>query len=127
MASQNLAPRSTATVLLVDDDHLLLQGCSLLLKSLGFSVIVASDGSKALDLARSTRPAIVVTDLNMPGLDGAGLCRAIRADELLKGIPLIVCTASNWSAPAGLCEEVLRKPVDPDTLIHLIAALLSVR
>ncbi|MCY1288300.1 Polar-differentiation response regulator DivK [compost metagenome] len=127
MASQNLAPRSMPTVLLVDDEHLLLQAYTPLLKGSGFHVIMASDGAEALDLARSTRPAIVVTDLNMPGLDGAGLCQAVRADESLKGIPLIVCTASDWSAPAGLCEGVLRKPVDPDTLIQLIDSLLSGR
>jgi len=124
MASQNLAPRSKATILLVDDEPLLLQACARLLEGSGFHVIVVSDGSEALDLARSTRPAIVVTDLNMPGLDGAGLCRAFRADESLNGIPLIVCTASDWSAPAGLCERVLRKPVDPDMLLQLIGALL---
>ncbi|KAI3604274.1 hypothetical protein D8I24_2668 (plasmid) [Cupriavidus necator H850] len=124
MASQNLAPRSKATILLVDDELLQLHACAHLLESSGFHVIVASDGSEALDLARSARPAIVVTDLNMPGLDGAGLCRAIRADESLQEVPLIVCTASDWSAPTGLCEGVLRKPVDRDTLLQLIGSLL---
>lgn len=102
MASQNLAPRSKAAILLVDDEQLQLHACARLLEGSGFHVIVASDGSEALNLARSTRPAIVVTDLNMPGLDGAGLCCAIKADESLREVPLIVCTASDWSAPAGL-------------------------
>ncbi|WP_454740576.1 response regulator [Cupriavidus ulmosensis] len=87
MASQNLAPRSKATILLVDDEQLQLHACARLLEGSGFHVIVASDGSEALNLARSTRPAIVVTDLNMPGLDGAGLCSAIKADESLKRGP----------------------------------------
>ncbi|WP_454733271.1 response regulator [Cupriavidus basilensis] len=124
MASQNLAPRSKATILLVDDEQLQLHACARLLEGSGFHVIVASDGSEALNLARSTRPAIVVTDLNMPGLDGAGLCSAIKADESLREVPLIVCTASDWFAPAGLCEGVLRKPVDRDTLLQLIGSLL---
>ncbi|MCY1212552.1 Polar-differentiation response regulator DivK [compost metagenome] len=124
MANQNLAPRSMATILLVDDEQLLLHACARLLEGSGFHVIVASDGAEALELVRSTRPAIVVTDLNMPVLDGAGLCRAIKADESLKETPLIVCTASDWSAPTGLCEGVLRKPVERDILIHLIGSLL---
>ncbi|EON18875.1 response regulator receiver domain-containing protein [Cupriavidus sp. GA3-3] len=116
-----------ATILLVDDEQLLLRAWALVLEGSGFHVMVASDGAETLELVRSTRPAIVVTDLNMPVLDGAGLCTAIRADESLNAIPLIVCTASDWSAPAGLCEGILRKPVDRDTLLQLIGSLLPGR
>ena len=124
MTGQTLAPRATTTVLLVDDEQMQLHAWALVLESAGFRVIVAGDGAEALELVRSMRPAVVVTDLNMPVLDGADLCRAIKADKSLCGTPLIVCTASAWSAPAGLCEGVSRKPVDRDTLLQLVGSLL---
>lgn len=113
------------TILLVDDNELLLQACALMLEMEGFHVVVASNGAEALVLVRSVRPAIVVTDLNMPVLDGEDLCRAIRADILITTTPVIVCTASAWLAPLGLCDGVLRKPVHRDMLLKMIESLLA--
>ncbi|MFC4521477.1 response regulator [Cupriavidus pinatubonensis] len=125
MVGQAIAPRTKPSILLVDDEKLLLQACALMLELEGFHVVVAGDGEEALVLARSVRPEIVVTDLNMPVCDGADLCRALKADVSLAATPVIVCTASTWFAPVGLCDGVLRKPVDRATLLQLISALLS--
>ena len=77
-------------ILLVDDDRKILEVMRRYLENHGFSVIFTDNGSEALLLTRDSRPDIVVTDVEVPGLDGFGLCKAIKCSAETSDIPVII-------------------------------------
>jgi len=110
-------------VLVVDDEESSRSGLVLLLATLGYEVEGAADGEEALDRARAFRPAVVIADLVMPGLDGLGLLKAVR--EELPGAVVILLTghASIETAVAAMKEgayDYLTKPIEPRRLRALL-------
>jgi two-component system cell cycle sensor histidine kinase/response regulator CckA len=81
------------TVLLAEDDPMQRRLARLALVTAGFSVVVAEDGAAALRLAREHKPDVILSDVLMPGLDGFALCRAIRSDGQLSGVPVVLMSA----------------------------------
>src|SRR5947207_1065744 len=81
-------------IVLVDDGMVTRKLLERKLRSLGFVVACAADGTQALELLKTLTPAAVITDLNMPNLDGYGLCRAMRQDSRLSQIPAILTCAT---------------------------------
>jgi DNA-binding response OmpR family regulator len=77
-------------ILLVDDDRKLLELTRYYLENHDFSVIFTDNGSEALMLARDSKPDLVVTDVEMPGLDGFSLCKAIKTSGDTAVIPVII-------------------------------------
>jgi signal transduction histidine kinase len=80
-----------ARILVADDEASTRHGLERLLRTEGASVALAKNGAEALSFVKRTPPDVVVTDLNMPGMDGVALCEAIRAAHL--EVPVIVMTA----------------------------------
>jgi len=93
-------------------------------------VKIAGNGLEGLELVRDWSPDLVLTDVMMPGLDGIGLCSAIKSDPLTAGILVVMLTAQThreamlkgWEAKA---DEYLFKPFHPDELITRIRAMLA--
>ena len=84
-------------ILTVDDSASVRQMVKFTLADAGYTVIEAVDGKDAL--AKLTRPVnLVITDLNMPNLDGIGLIRSLRANPACKGIPIIMLTTESQDA-----------------------------
>jgi CheY-like chemotaxis protein len=112
----------TRSVLLIEDDAHTRDAMSQLLSGEGLRVIASDEGRKALELADFTRPALVVLDLSMEGMDGWEFLA--RRDEVpaLQGVPVLVVTASAGEPPRG--TSVLRKPVEPGQLLATIRRLL---
>ncbi|MBE3131798.1 MAG: response regulator, partial [Acidobacteria bacterium] len=81
------------SVLIVEDSATQAEKLRASLESHRFAVAVAADGAQAIAVARERQPDIVITDIVMPGMDGYGLCRAIKADERLKDTPVILLTS----------------------------------
>ena len=77
-------------ILLVEDDRKMLDVMRRYLENRGFSVIFTDNGSEALMLARDSKPDLVVADVEVPGLDGFGLCKAIKCSAETAGIPVII-------------------------------------
>lgn len=98
-------------VLVADDEPAVLEVLSQVVEDLGHDVIRARDGVEALELARTHRPRLVVTDHMMPRLSGVELCRKLREDEVLKGVPVILLSAV---LPQGAPEAwaFLHKPFE---------------
>ncbi len=107
-------------VLVVDDEASARSGLEKLLSQDGFIVDTAEDGAAALEIAAERPPAVVVTDLKMPGMDGLSLLRKLREQD--PHIPVIVVTAFGdvSSAVAAMrdgADDYLTKPVDVDALV----------
>lgn len=87
-------PAAFRKVLVAEDDNSFRFYLSGLLRDAGFEVIEAADGQDALDRAKECRPWLILSDVEMPRLDGFDLCHALRAHPLLSGIPVILL--SGW-------------------------------
>ena len=112
------------TILLIDDEGDLLTAWALLLELDGFDVLTATSGRDGLATARAAKPEVIVTDLMMPGMDGASGCRALRADRELHAVPIILWTASTQVPRGTQCDVVLHKPIARETMVRNIRSLL---
>ncbi|GMV98401.1 MAG: hypothetical protein AMXMBFR83_27510 [Phycisphaerae bacterium] len=118
-----------ATILVAEDDSHISRVISLWLKRHGHEVITAEDGAKALEIIRSLRPDLLVTDVNMPTMDGLDLLQQVRAEGLLKR-PAIVLTSRCDQAEiavrvASLGAVVHPKPFSPLHLMEAVQASLK--
>jgi signal transduction histidine kinase/ActR/RegA family two-component response regulator len=124
------SPSPARRVLVVDDNATAAQSMALILKLERYEVQVAFDGLSAIDAVRSFRPAAVLMDIGLPGLDGLEVARRIRQDpELSAGIDLLAALtgfaedeARYRSEQAGF-DHHLVKPVDPEAVLALLASL----
>lgn len=124
------APQAPTLVLIVEDEAPIAEALSLIVADAGYSPIVARHGMEALELARARKPALVITDLMMPRLDGAGLIAALHADASTNGAdpapPIVLMTAANLrlAREAG-ADAVLRKPFDISDVEKLLQRFLD--
>lgn len=89
-----------STILLVDDERDMLDLFTEVLEQMNHRVLEARDGREALALARQAEPDLVVTDWNMPRMDGLELCHQLHDDERLRDIPIILhSSAGNPHVP----------------------------
>jgi two-component system, OmpR family, alkaline phosphatase synthesis response regulator PhoP len=113
-------------VLVVDDEPQIAQIARDYLEHAGFSVIVAGDGRKALDLARSRQPDLIVLDLALPTIDGLDVARELRRES---NVPIIMVTArvEEPDRIAGLevgADDYVTKPFSPRELVARVKAVL---
>jgi DNA-binding response OmpR family regulator len=117
------------TVLVIDDDPAMRDLMSRFLTKLGFRVAAAAEGEDGLKLARRIHPAMITLDVVMPGMDGWGVLKRLKADPELAGIPVIMVTIVD-NEVAGLklgAHSYLLKPVDRDRLAQLIERHRGIR
>jgi signal transduction histidine kinase/ActR/RegA family two-component response regulator len=110
------------TILVIDDDPAVRDLMSRFLIKLGFHVVAAADGEEGFKLARRIRPVIITLDVVMPGIDGWGVLKRLKADSELSAIPVIMVTIVD-NEVMGLAlgaSNYLVKPVDRDRLAELI-------
>jgi len=123
------APR----VLVVDDSVTTRQLIRLVLEGTGLIVDTAPDGNAAWDRLQETRYAVVVSDLEMPGLDGFELLARCRADDALGNVPFIVLTgrgeaqARTRSLALGAQAFVEKGTFETDDLVHTVKAAMGER
>ena len=118
-------------ILLADDDPDVLDYYRLCLAE-HFDLVLARDGIEALKMFEAERPAVVVTDLNMPGVNGTVLTDKIRAHPTLATTPVIIITGTtrNSDLPPGFwkmgtqADAFYEKPIKPDALVQAIRAQL---
>ncbi len=115
------------TILTVDDSATVRQMVKFTLSTAGYSVIEAVDGQDAL--AKLASPVnLVITDLNMPNLDGIGLIRGVRANPSCKGIPIIMLTTESQESrkQEGKAAGATGWIVKPFTTQQLLAVVKRV-
>jgi two-component system, OmpR family, response regulator VicR len=115
------------TILVVEDELSIATMLQDLLDEEGYTVVLARDGREALEQLPATRPALVITDLMMPGIDGLELCRAIQADPLYQTTPLILMSAIAKPSAADDCHYAafLIKPLDLQVFLETISNVIG--
>jgi CheY-like chemotaxis protein len=126
MAVVMIGQRFARPVLVVDDDDATRAAESAVLADGGFRVVQARDGEEALLAINIDPPAVVVLDIQMPGIDGPSFARELRM--ALRRVPLVVLTAADDpKREADRCnaEAYLRKPFDAPELVKVIRRFAS--
>ncbi|HYX24160.1 MAG TPA: response regulator, partial [Thermoanaerobaculia bacterium] len=117
-------------VLVVDDSEVTRAILARTLRSSGFEVLEARDGAEGAMAALRERPAVVITDLEMPTMDGFPLLRLLKADPASSHIPVLILTSHNeaasryWSLRTG-ADAYLTKDHDPQHLVATVARLVE--
>jgi two-component system phosphate regulon response regulator PhoB len=99
------------------------------LKNAGFSYLEAADGPRALETARMERPALVILDLMLPGMQGTDVCRALKVAPETKGIPIIMLTAKAEEVDRIVgfelgADDYMTKPFSPRELVLRVQSIL---
>ena len=118
------------TVLIVEDSDDARYFMRLALEQLGYLVVEAENGARAIEVAQRERPDIILMDLSLPIMDGLAATQTIRASEGLNGIPIVAVTAHQETdfrvgAKAAGFDAYVTKPIDMDFLSDLINGLLA--
>lgn len=112
-------------VMTVDDSKTMRDMVAFTLRGAGFQVTPAEDGKQALGLLATSPVDVVITDLNMPVMDGVALIRALRADPKYRAVPILMLTTesdSNKKAEgrsAGATGWIV-KPFNPEKLVEIV-------
>lgn len=120
------------TILVVDDEPDIVEIIQYNLEKSGFDVIVAADGSAALEKARNEAPDLIVLDLMLPGLEGTDVCRILKQDERTRFIPILMLTAKSEEIDRiiGLelgADDYVVKPFSPREIALRIRNILRRR
>lgn len=118
------------TILAVDDSASIRQMVSFTLKSAGYDVIEAVDGQDGLDKAKSRTINLVLTDQNMPRMDGLSLIKSLRALPQYTSTPILMLTTESSDAMktqgrAAGATGWLVKPFDPQKLIEVVRKVIG--
>lgn len=119
----------TQRILVVDDDHLMVNVLRGYLEQAGYTVLTAYDGDTAMRLLRTERPDLAVLDLMLPGRDGWAITRLVRSDATLAALPIILLTArvDDSDKILGLelgADDYITKPFNAREVVARVAALL---
>ena len=120
----------SAKILIADDEAHILHVVSMKLRNAGHEVVTAMDGEEALELCAAEKPALIITDYQMPVMTGLEFCKELRRREGLKDIPAIMLTARGFDIePSEMIEAgiaaVMAKPFSPREILEKVTDLLE--
>jgi two-component system chemotaxis response regulator CheY len=118
------------SVLTVDDSASVRRTIKIALTAEGFAVTEAADGAEGLTKAQAGRFDLIITDLNMPVMDGLTMIRELRKKPAQIGVPILFLTTESDSgmkaeAKAAGATGWVTKPFDPDQLIRIVTRILA--
>ena len=115
------------TILIVDDEPNIIQLVGMYLEREGYTVISSGDGIDALEKIRTKKPALVVLDIMLPGMDGLAVCRKLRGEDNPVMILMLTAKEDDIDKILGLemgADDYLTKPFNPRELVARVKALL---
>jgi len=109
------------TILIVEDDQGIRETLKLILETEGFHVETAENGKVGIErLSKIETPCLILLDLMMPVMDGWSFVAAMKKDMMLAPIPIVIVTAFAEKAQSLKGYQVIKKPVDIDTLFNFV-------
>ena len=123
---------STLIILAVDDSPSMREMLAAVLRESGYQVVEAEDGVKALELAKTRSIDVVLTDQNMPNMDGLSLVKNLRSLPAYKDTPIMMLTTESSAEmkqkgrDAGATGWMV-KPFDPEKLLRMVKALVGMK
>jgi DNA-binding response OmpR family regulator len=127
MTNNASAQGQSTRVLLIDDETDVCAAYSMLLDMEGMEVMTALNGKDGLIKAKSRVPDVVICDYMMPGMDGLAVCRAIRSDDTLRNVTIILWSAARGVDADGLADLTIEKPVHIDSFAQVIRESIARR
>ena len=121
--------RAKKLIILADDSPMIHRHTVPILEDEGYDVVSAHDGAEAISLAQLHKPDLVITDVEMPKLDGYGVCKALKSDPTTAHVPVMICSSLGEATDlergfdAG-ADDYLVKPVIPEELSTRVRALV---
>jgi CheY-like chemotaxis protein len=117
-------------ILLIEDNEQNRYLVTFLLQARGWEVAHAADGPAGLALAGEIAPVLILLDIQLPGMDGYAVARALRANPKLAAIPVVAVTSYAMPGDRERCIEAgctgyLEKPIDPQTFVAEVEAMLE--
>ena len=116
------------TVLVADDNEVAQRLCRRVLEKAGYMVLIAADGLQAVEVALSKRPAMILMDVAMPGIDGIEAMRRIKSE--IPGQPIVIASAHSMASDrerflAAGADDILSKPFRLADLVAIVAKLTA--
>ena len=117
-------------VLIADDEQNIVISLEFLMKREGYQVEVANDGEEAVRRIRASRPDLVLLDVMMPGLSGFEVCQAVRGDEALAGVKILMLSAKGRDTDIAKgqalgADAYMTKPFSTKELAEKVRELLG--
>ena len=116
-------------ILLIEDNEQNRYLTKFLLEHRGYEVLLAENGPRGIELAASGQPALILLDIQLPGMDGHAVAGVLKADPALQHIPIVAVTSYAMVGDREKCmaagaEGYIEKPIDPDTFVDEIEGYL---
>ncbi len=121
----------TQRILLCDDEIHILRAAEFKLKRAGYDVRIAGDGQEGWELIEQEKPDIIITDCQMPRLDGLGLVKRVRENPDTQDIPVLMLTAKGFElseeelAAQWQVKRLISKPFSPRELLAIVQEVLG--
>jgi CheY-like chemotaxis protein len=118
------------TILLIEDNEQNRYLVTFLLERHGYTVVSAVDGRRGIAAAETFVPTMILLDIQLPGMDGYAVARALRTNPALRQTPIVAVTSSarpgdREKALAAGCSGYIEKPINPDTFVADIEAFAA--
>jgi two-component system, cell cycle response regulator DivK len=118
-------PRAARKILIVEDNELNMKLFNDLLEAHGYTTFQTKDGREALSIARTHRPDLILMDIQLPEVSGLEITKRLKADEELRGIPVVAVTAFAMKGDEekirqGGCEGYIAKPISIAGFIKVV-------
>lgn len=118
-----------ATILLIEDNEQNRYLATFLLAQHGYEVVPAETGPLGIELAGRIRPDMILLDIQLPGMDGYAVAKALKGDPLLNAIPIVAVTSyamvgDREQVFAAGAEGYIEKPINPETFVSEIERFL---
>jgi two-component system cell cycle response regulator DivK len=117
-------------ILMIEDNEQNRYLATFLLKQHGYEIVSAYDGPTGIELAKDMTPDLILLDIQLPGMDGYSVARALREIEALDATPIVAVTSyamvgDREKALDSGCNGYIEKPINPDTFVSEIARFLT--
>ncbi len=116
-------------ILIADDDAEMLEMLASMLEGEGYSIVMAENGLEAVELARKELPGLVLLDIHMPKMDGLAACKAIKSDQVTKGVPVVMLTVEGsiheiQQAISYGAKTYITKPSSKAEILKVVKSIL---